>query len=188
MAKVDVLGGGNTRRVAAGRSTSIVETAHLRLREFGHEDLDDLAATVADEEQMAFFPRPKTRDEAAAWISRNVSFYEEHGFGIWLIEPRATPGFLGYCGIRPLDLDGVPEIEIGYHIRKAFWNRGIASEAAAASRDLAFGRFGLARIVAVIHPDHTASRRVAEKIGMHVERTTVVDDDYPAVIYVAERS
>jgi len=188
MAKVDAFGGGNTGRLATGRSTPIVETGHLRLREFGHGDLDDLAATVGDEEQMAFFPRPKTRDEAAAWISRNVAFYEEHGFGIWLVEPLATPRFLGYCGIRPLDLEGVPEIEIGCHIRKAFWNRGIATEAAAACRDLAFGRFGLSRVVAVIHPDHTASRRVAEHIGMHLERMTVVDDDYPAVIYVAERS
>jgi hypothetical protein len=32
-----------------------------------------------------------------------------------------------------------------------------------------------------------ASRRVAEKIGMHDEKTTNVDD-YPAVIYTAERS
>jgi len=43
------------------------------------------------------------------------------------------------------------------------------------------------RLVAIIHPDHIASRRVAEKIGMHAEKTTNVGD-YPAVIYKAERS
>jgi RimJ/RimL family protein N-acetyltransferase len=40
--------------------------------------------------------------------------------------------------------------------------------------------------VAFIHPDHYASRRVAEKIGMHVEISTVLEDDYPAVIYAIE--
>ena len=49
------------------------------------------------------------------------------------------------------------------------------------------GRLGLLRLVAIIHPDHAASRRVAENIGMRGEETAVLDDDYPAVIYTAER-
>ena len=53
----------------------IVETERLRLREFGHADLDELAAMVADADQMTFYPRPKTRDEASAWIERNLDFY-----------------------------------------------------------------------------------------------------------------
>ena len=78
-------------------------------------------------------------------------------------------------------------VELGWHTRRTFWNRGIATEAATAARDLAFRCFGLSRLVAVIHPDHIASRRVAENIGMHDEKTTVIDDDYPAVIYATKR-
>jgi RimJ/RimL family protein N-acetyltransferase len=166
--------------------TPILETQRFRLREFDQDDLDDLAAMVADEDQMRFYPRPKTRDEASAWISRNLSLYEEYGFGFWFIESLPTSGFLGYCGIRPLALEGAPEIEIGWHTRKTAWNQGIATEAAAAARDLAVRRFALSRLVAIIHPDHIASRRVAEKIGMHEEKTTILDD-YPAVIYTTER-
>src|SRR5438105_1197234 len=129
---------------------------------------------VADEEQMTFYPRPKTRDEASAWIARNLELYDVRGFGIWLIESVATAAFLGYCGIRPLELDGVSEIEIGWHTHKASWNQGVATEAAAVARDLALGHFGVPRLVAIVHPDHVASRCVAEKIGMRAERTTVV--------------
>jgi RimJ/RimL family protein N-acetyltransferase len=168
--------------------TAILETERLKLREFNQDDLDDLAAMVADEEQMAFYPRPKTRDEASAWVTRNLALYQEYGFGFWLLESLETSAFLGYCGIRPLALEGTSETEIGWHTKKTFWNQGIATEAALAARDLAFGRFGLLRLVAIIHPDHIASRRVAENIGMHGERTTVLDDDYPALIYVTERS
>ena len=167
--------------------TPILETPRFRLREFDQDDLDDLAAMVADEDQMRFYPRPKTRDEAFAWITRNLSLYEEYGFGFWFIECLPTSGFLGYCGIRPLRLEGASEIEIGWHTRKTSWNQGIATEAATAARDLAFRRFALSRLVAIVHPDHIASRRVAEKIGMHEERTTILDDDYPAVIYTTER-
>jgi RimJ/RimL family protein N-acetyltransferase len=168
--------------------TPILETQRLRLREFSQDDLDDLATMVGDEDQMTFYPRPKTRAEASAWISRNLALYEEHGFGFWLLESLETSSFLGYCGIRPLALEGASEIEMGWHTKKTFWNQGIATEAATAVRDLAFGRFGLLRLVAIVHPDHIASRRVAENIGMHGERTTVLDDDYPAVIYATERS
>ena len=162
----------------------ILETQRLKLREFNQDDLDDLAAMVADGDQMTFYPRPKTRDEASAWISRNLSLYKECGFGSWFIESLPSSGFLGYCGIRPLTLDeGTAEIEIGWHIRKTVWNQGIATEAATAVRDLAFTSFALSRLVAIVHPDHIASRRVAENIGMHVEKTTILDDGYPAAIY-----
>jgi RimJ/RimL family protein N-acetyltransferase len=163
-----------------------VGTRRFTLREFRQDDLEELAAMVADEEQMTFYPRPKTRDEASAWIGRNLALYEERGFGFWCIESLPAPGFLGYCGIRPLVLEGVPEIEMGWHARKTSWNRGIATEAALAARDLAFGRYALSRLVAIIHPDHGASRRVAENIGMRVERATMLDD-YPALVYATER-
>ena len=167
---------------------ALAETDRLRLREFSERDLDELAAMVADEDQMRFYPRPKTRDEASAWISRNLALYNERGFGFWFIASRSTSAFLGYCGIRPLALGGSSEIEIGWHTRKTRWNQGVATEAAKAARDLAFRRFRLTRLVAIIHPDHFASRRVAEKIGMRYERTTIIDDDYPAVVYTIGRS
>ena len=58
----------------------IVETERLRLREFSQTDLDELAAMVADADQMTFYPRPKTRGEASAWIDRNLDLYERYGF------------------------------------------------------------------------------------------------------------
>ena len=147
----------------------------MRLREFTPEDLDHLAAMVAEPEQMAFYAEPRTRAEASVWLERNRRLYEERGYGFWLIESVPGADFLGYCGIRPLDLDGRAETEIGWHVRKAEWNRGIATEAARAARDRASAEFGLTRVVALVPPGHDASRRVAEKIGMRAEGATVVE-------------
>jgi RimJ/RimL family protein N-acetyltransferase len=168
------------------RPSGQLMSERLRLREFRDSDLDVLAAMVGDEEQTTFYPRPKTRDEAAAWIGRNRALYATHGFGSWLIELLPRLRFAGYCGIRPLELDGVSEVEIGWHVHKHFWNRGIATEAATLACTAAVGRFGISRVVALVHPDHVASRRVAENIGMRVERTTVLKEDYPAIVYAAE--
>ncbi|MGI8572310.1 MAG: GNAT family N-acetyltransferase [Solirubrobacteraceae bacterium] len=164
--------------------TAIVETERLTLREFHRGDLDELAAMLADKEQMQFYPRARTRDEASTWLGRNLVLYRKRRFGMWAIESGSTSVFLGYCGIRPLVVDGACEVEIGWHVQKAAWNRGIATEAAAAVREIACGRFGISRLVALIHPDHVASRRVAEKVGMHESRPTIFDGE-PFVIYTA---
>ena len=158
----------------------------LRLREFRDDDLDVLAAMVADDDQMTFYPRPKTRDEAAAWIGLNRELYATRGFGTWLIELGPQASFAGYCGIRPLELEQVSEIEIGWHVHKQFWKQGIASEAASLVCRAAATRLELSRLVALVHPDHLGSRRVAENVGMRPERTTVLEDDYPAIVYVAD--
>jgi RimJ/RimL family protein N-acetyltransferase len=170
-----------------GLGSEPIVSDRLRLREFRDDDLDVLAAMVGDDEQMSFYPRPKTRDEAAAWILLNTGLYATRGFGTWLIEAPPETRFAGYCGIRPLELEEVSEIEIGWHVHKRFWKQGIATEAAALVCDAAATRFGLARLVALVHPDHTASRRVAENIGMRRERMTVLEDDYPAIVYAALR-
>ena len=164
---------------------AVLETSRIRLRPFTTRDLNVVAEMVEDEEQMRFYPRPRTRDEASAWIDRNLSLYEEHGYGIWFIESFETSEFLGYSGVRPIAVEGVDETEIGWHTRKKFWGQGFATEAAGACRDLAFERLGAQRLIALIDPTNAASVRVAEKIGMQPEREAVVDD-YACVIYVVE--
>jgi RimJ/RimL family protein N-acetyltransferase len=141
---------------------------------------------VADPEQMRFYPRPKTRDEVRGWLAWNLSLYEEHGFGTWCLESLTDDEFAGYCGIRPLVLDGRREVELAWHVKKTHWNQGLATEAARVSTQLGFDRFGLSRLVAIIHPDNGASRRVAEKLGM-VEERSLIHDGEPIVLYGTAR-
>lgn len=166
--------------------TTALQTDRIHLRQYTKQDLDDLAEMFADEETMRYYPRPKTKDECASWIEWNLKLYEEHGFGLWVMESRKTGDFLGDCGLTPQTVEGVTDIEVGWHTRRACWNQGLATEAALACRDLGFATFGLTRLISIIDPENIASRRVAEKIGMHPERTAV-HDDYPCAIYAIER-
>jgi RimJ/RimL family protein N-acetyltransferase len=159
------------------------ETARLRLRRLRGSDIDAVATMVGDPEQMRFYPRPKTRSEVADWLAWNLGLYEERGFGTWYLESALGGGFVGYCGIRPVVVDGDGEVELAWHIKKTFWNRGLATEAAGAATRLGFERFGLSRLVALIHPDNGPSRRVAEKLGMAPERT-VIHAGEPTLVYV----
>jgi RimJ/RimL family protein N-acetyltransferase len=145
-------------------------TPRLAFREMGPADLDDMAALLGDPQVMRYYPHPKSRQEASAWIAWNQRLYHEHGFGLWLLTLRATGEFVGDCGLTPQQVDGVTEIEIGYHVRSALQGRGLATEAAAACRDHARDVLSLERLIAIVDPRNGPSQRVAEKLGMMVER------------------
>jgi RimJ/RimL family protein N-acetyltransferase len=160
------------------------ESARLTFREMSLDDLDDMALLLGDPEAMAYYPRPKTREEAAQWIYWNRGLYRTHGYGLWLLA-TADGAFVGDCGLTPQVVDGVRELEVGYHVLPALQNRGYATEAAAASRDFARTVVGATRLIAIIHPDNRPSQRVAEKIGLRPEKRAVVHGGRDAVIYAA---
>ena len=83
-------------------------------------------------------------------------------------------------------VDGVEEIEIGYRLDPKYWGRGLATEAAEAVRDHAFNDLGLGHVISLIHPNNIASRRVAEKNGMTVEKETIFRG-FPTIVFGIRR-
>ena len=147
-----------------------VDTDRLTLREMTDADLDDIAALLGDEQVMRYYPRPKTRDEAQRWVAWNRHLYAEQGFGLWVVSLGATGEFVGECGLTIQVVDGVEEVEVGYHVLPAHQRRGYATEAAAACREVAHDQLGIDRLVAVINPANRPSQIVAERIGLRPEK------------------
>jgi [ribosomal protein S5]-alanine N-acetyltransferase len=154
----------------------VLETERLLLREFADEDLEAYAAMLADPETMRYYPRPYTRDEARAFLEKNRHRYALHGFGVWAVAERGSGAFLGDCGLAFVLVEGLAEVEIMWHVIRDRWRQGIATEAARAVRDQAFGPLGLRRLVALVRPENVPSAGVARRIGMVVEREAEFSD------------
>jgi RimJ/RimL family protein N-acetyltransferase len=150
----------------------ILQTTRLRLRELAPADLDFVAAMLAHPEVMRFYPKCYSREEAQAWLQRQLDRYARDGHGLWLVEDRGTAEPLGQVGLINQEVDGVFEPEIGYLIHRPFWRRGLASEAALGVRDWAFGEHGKDRVISLIRPINEPSQGVARKMGMRPERAT----------------
>lgn len=146
-------------------------TPRLRFREMTVDDLDEMAALLGDPQVMAYYPAPKTRDESLDWIMRMQARYAEHGHGLWVIETHEGE-FVGDCGLTWQSVNGVPVLEVGYHVCAGRQRQGLATEAAIACRELARAEFAPTLLTAIIHPENIASRTVAEHLGM-----THIDDD-----------
>jgi RimJ/RimL family protein N-acetyltransferase len=160
-------------------------TDRLAFRRMTADDLDDLAALLADPSVMRYYPRPKTRDEARAWIEWNQRLYAENGFGLWVVTLRSTGEFVGDCGLTPQEVEGTVDIEVGYHVRADLQGHGYATEAATACRDYAREVLGTKRLIAIIHPENVPSQRVAEKLGLTYERDALSRTGDPVRIYAA---
>jgi RimJ/RimL family protein N-acetyltransferase len=145
---------------------AVLTTKRLRLRARTMAHLDACVAMDLDPEVHRFIfgdCPPDPGEYRARLRTRIASGWPAQG-GIWVVEWRHAPGFLGWCGLFPLE-DAGP-IEIGYRYVRSAWGQGIATEAGRAVLDHGFRASGFDPIVGVTHPANHASQRVLEKIGL----------------------
>jgi ribosomal-protein-alanine N-acetyltransferase len=152
----------------------VCETPRLILRRLGLGDLDALEPILGDPEVMRFsIFGPETREGTLGFIKSTQRRYDRDGVGQWAVIWKGSGGCAGLCGICTQRIDDAREHEIGYRLARPYWGKGIATEAACASRDYGLGRMKLSRLVAMVEPANAASIRVAEKMGMRLEKDVV---------------
>ena len=149
----------------------MIETPRLLLRPMREDDVDALLGVFGDPKVMASFGvAPFDRSQMEQWVRRNLDHQERYGYGLFSVIRKENGLLIGDCGLERMDEDGDVLAEVGYDFRSDHWGRGLATEAATAVRDCAFGELALPRLISLIRVGNEASRRVAEKVGMRLSR------------------
>lgn len=158
----------------------IADATRLFLRCFHVADLDAMMEIFGDAEVMRYGPGPQSQDWVRNWLNGCLEdYYRKWGFGLWAVVHKPDRRVIGFCGLTRFDdVDSRVEIELGYRLARAFWGRGLATEAAAATRDYAFRILALPRLVSIIDPHNTPSIRVAEKTGLRYEKQVLFRGDH----------
>src|SRR5205085_10153774 len=113
------------------------------------------AALNADPEVTRHLAGPMTREESDALVDRVEEHWARWGYGLYAVVPDSAGEMVGFVGLshhRAMPDD----VEIGWRLARSSWNQGIATEAACAVRDAAFGRLGLPRLVSLTTDENTA--------------------------------
>ena len=143
--------------------------ARVRLRAFRDEDLDAVAAMLADEQVVRHLPGPaRTREQSARTLDYFRRQHARDGYSAWALCEDGSDHCLGWCGLA--DFDSTGHVELLYCLERGAWGRGLASEAAALCVEAARVALGLPGLVAAVDPPNTASRRVLEKCGLRFWR------------------
>ena len=149
---------------------AVLETPRLLIRRFRQDDLDAFAAIMGDPATLRLWPCTFTREEVSGWIGRAIAQSERPGYGRRAVILKENGALIGDAGILRLELMGRERNDLGYILDHRVHGRGLATEAAAVLRDHAFA-CGMEGVWANMATDHTASRRVAQKLGMTLVAT-----------------
>ena len=148
----------------------ILETDHLLFRPLTLSDLDNLTKLYADPDVMRFLGGPRSRDEVLRVLKTYISEYQTYGHSFFATILKSDESFIGQCGLLHQEVEGQPEVELGYVLARPYWQHGLAVEGIRALKDYGLQQLGFHRIVSLIPPDNHPSLHIAEKIGMRYER------------------
>jgi ribosomal-protein-alanine N-acetyltransferase len=163
----------------------ILQTPRLILRPFREDDIGRLAELMANRDFMRFSLGPYTREQTQTVLQKFLTWNQAGLPSQFAVVFPENNDVLGYCGF--LHHPEVPqEVEIGYRLDPAYWNRGLITEAARAVRDYAFVGQKLTRVISLIHPENIPSRRVAEKIGLMPEKE-ITFRGFPTTVFALSR-
>lgn len=161
----------------------------IALRPLGLHDTPFVVELLNDPDWLRFIGDRGVRTEAQArtWLLDGpIAHAQRHGFALGAVTRADDPTPVGICGLIRRDV--WDEVDLGYAFLPAARGQGLAREAAAAWLARGFGEFGLARIVAITHPDNAPSQRVLESVGMRFERgLRLPTQDADSLLYAIAR-
>lgn len=153
-----------------------LKTARLALRAPQATDWPAFRA-YRQSSRTAFAGGPKKEHEAAEQFASFFGHWVLRGFGRLIAEDRQTGQPLGHFG--PMQWADDDEVELTWSLWTAdAEGRGLATEAARAMRDWAFGPLGLSQARAEVHADNVASHAIARRLG-----GTICADKRPAWVH-----
>lgn len=139
-----------------------IATARLILRPPVLEDFPVWAEIFAGDE-AGFIGGPAGPEAAWEEFCVYVAGWLLHGHGLFAVEARDGGQCLGFVSFGLEWEDDEPEL--GWLFAAGARDRGYATEAAAAVRDMALQLYGPGGFVSYVDPSNTASARLAERLG-----------------------
>lgn len=164
----------------------VLETDRLILKRLQTSEIASLVDLWSDPEVTLFTGGPREKEWLQAEFEKSTREPLAEQYDLWPVIEKRTGKVVGHCGLLEKEVDGKAEIEIIYIISKTAWGNGFASEVGRALIQYAFKKMKLMRLIALIEPENTASERVAQKIGMYLEKDVVRPGGAIRKVYVIE--
>jgi len=164
----------------------ILLTSRLRLIPFSRADQELLHQTFTDPFVRKFLWDDEIIPEAQtkAILEQNEEHFQNDHWGLWKITQKADEAFLGFVGLWCFFEEDQPQLLYGLSPNAT--GQGYATEASWAIIRYVFQALGFSYLIASCDPSHTASRKVAERLGMQfVEERT--EQDKPTAFYRLDR-
>ena len=144
-----------------------IETERLRLRCAELRDFEAYAAFRMDPVRTQGVGGPCSRAAAFDKLGEIIGHWHLRGFGRWIVADKTTDRALGVVGL--FHPDDWPEREIAWSVFAEGEGKGIAYEAALASRKYAYEKLGWTTAVSMVTKGNDRSAALALRMGAVLE-------------------
>jgi RimJ/RimL family protein N-acetyltransferase len=148
----------------SGAREYFLKTERLGFNYWTADDLPLARQLWGDPDVARFLGGPFTDEQIRQRLDRHLALLRDYNVQYWPIFLLETGDHVGCGGLQPYRMEE-QIYELGFHLHRAYWGRGLAEEAARAVIRYAFESLGLETLFAGHHPENAASRRVLEKLG-----------------------
>ena len=153
--------------------TQIIETSRLILRPFRLEDAQAMYENWASDPEVTKYMTWPTHfgvEISSMVLSDWTSHYAEENYYQWAIVLKELGQPIGSISVVRFH-DRIGKAEVGYCVGKAWWHRGIMTEALGAVIRFLLHKVGFNRVEACHDPNNPSSGKVMAKCGMRFEGT-----------------
>lgn len=161
----------------------ILETDRFYLAEWLQSDLTELKTILQDDETMWAYDKTFDEEACEKWLQWNLESYHKHGFGLWKIVDKQTGEVVGQCGLTWQKVEDEWYPEIGYHIKKEFWQQGFATEVGTAVRDYGFNERNFKEIAIIVGENNIPSMNTAIKLGFNIKKQFTLKKPRPHYLF-----
>jgi ribosomal-protein-alanine N-acetyltransferase len=169
----------NTTDLPTFSEFPVLKTSRLILRELALADATDIFVFRRDPIVQRYNAKPMVDiSEARELVERNRAVYLRQDGILWAVTLKGQDIVIGLVGFSQWSYSN--RAMLGYDLAKAYWGKGIGSEAAREIICFGFERMQLNRIEAETIEDNHESRRMLEKLGFLCEgirRAYSLEDD-----------
>lgn len=153
-----------------------VETARLRGEPLVATHLPGLLQLFQDERvtpTLTATGKPLSDADVENMVLTAADHWEKHGWGPWVFLEKETGAFVGRGGLRACVIEECETVEVGYALLPDYWGRGLATEMARKSVDVAFSTLNLPALVCFTLTTNFASQRVMQKAGFVFDKPII---------------
>ena len=151
------------------------QTARLEGERIAPAHLPVLRVLHRDPKVMAELGGLRSDAETARYLARNLSHWDTHGFGVWMLCPKGGQNWIGRIVLRWLSTGTIDDVEIGFAFLPIYWGQGLATEAAEFCLGVAQAELELRTVIGVTTPENLASQRVLGKLGLRYESKVEIE-------------
>ncbi len=149
--------------------TIFLETSRLILKTHEEKDLAYVAKLRSNLDVMKYIGDGTTHTEVQVqhFLDITLPYQQKHNLGFCAVFEKSTGNFIGQAGLFHLGYDDTQsDIEIAYRLSPSYWNKGYATELVKALIQWGFEHLNVDKLIAVTHPNNTASQKVLTKSGL----------------------